>query len=101
LVQEIEVFGQALRRSPWHTFVQGSAGYVFDTFHTFDERLLFTSRARCETGAAVAHHQRCHAIAESWVELLGPRGLTVGGARYRAGAIDNGVSLDHNVMFGR
>ena len=76
LVDVVEVLGEALPR-PREALVQRGAGDVLDALHQFDQPLVIRRAERREADAAVAHHDRGHAVPARRCQLDVPRRLAV------------------------
>lgn len=75
-VQRAAVVGERLP-VPAQALGQRRSGDLLDPFHQVDQHRMVGGAHRCESDAAVAHHQRGHAVVDAGHEGLVPRGLTV------------------------
>jgi len=72
----VEIFGEAFP-VPFKSFVQRGTRNVFDAFHQLDQPLAILDAHRREADAAIAHHDRGHAMPARWIEPGVPRRLPV------------------------
>ncbi len=95
LVERVEVLGEGLP-VPLDAVGERGAGNVLDAFHHRDQPVSFGRIGRCEPDAAVAHHDRGHAVPARRGELGVPGGLgvEVGVGVDPAGGDDQPVGVD-------
>ena len=75
-VQGARVLAETLP-APAHAFGQHRFGNLFHALHQVDQLRLLARAHGCEADAAVAHHQRRHAVVDAGREGLVPAGLAV------------------------